>query len=105
MAFHYDSLDGLNGDAAQMVHRKLEQLLGFRLALQELHDTPQQDNGMDCGVHVCWAMKHLLVNRLLQVGSKGIVEMSLGGHRCDAAKFRRSMLKICEGLRKKASRR
>jgi len=72
--------------------------------LANLKDTPQQDNGSDCGVHVCWAIKHLLLRRLLLVERRKEVDMSLGGKRLDATGFRRDMYKTCEQLRKKASR-
>jgi len=104
IAFHYDSLSPSNYIEAQVVHAKLQHLLGFGLKLANLDDTPQQDNGSDCGVHVCWAMQHLLVRRLLAVGLQKEVDMSLGGKRLDASRMRREMYRICEGLRKKASR-
>lgn len=88
-----------------MVVNKLQPLLGVPLRLSNIEDTPQQDNGSDCGVHVCWAMKHLLVRRLLAVEADREVDMSLGGKRVDATGMRRDMYKVCESLRKKASRR
>lgn len=88
-----------------MVVLKLQPLLGVQLRLQNIDDTPQQDNGSDCGVHVCWAMRHLLVRRLLAVEAEREVDMSLGGKRVDASGMRKDMYKVCEGLRKKASRR
>lgn len=88
-----------------MVVQKLQPLLGIQLRLQNIEDTPQQDNGSDCGVHVCWAMRHLLVRRLLAVEAEREVDMSLGGKRVDASGVRKDMYKVCEGLRKKASRR
>lgn len=88
-----------------MVVHKLQPLLGIQLRLQNIDDTPQQDNGSDCGVHVCWAMRHLLVRRLLAVEAEREVDMSLGGKRVDASGVRKDMYKVCEGLRKKASRR
>jgi sentrin-specific protease 8 len=104
IAFHYDSLSPSNNIEAQIVHAKLEKLLGFNLHLVHLNDTPQQENGSDCGVHVCWAMKHLLVRRLLVAEREQEVDMSLGGKRLDASRMRREMYRICESLRKKASR-
>jgi len=105
VAFHYDSLSPANCGEAREVCKKLGVLLGFSLQFSDLEDTPQQDNGSDCGVHVCWAMKHLLVKRLLAVEREKEVQMSLRGKRVDAAGSRKDMFKICEGLRKKASRR
>lgn len=105
IAFHYDSLDSANFSEAQIVHSKLEQLLGYTLKLANLRDTPQQDNGSDCGVHVCWAMRQLLVTRLLVIERQKEAEMSLGGCRVDASKMRREMYRVCERLRKKAGRR
>ncbi|PWW75203.1 cysteine proteinase [Tuber magnatum] len=105
VAFHYDSLSPANCGEAREVSKKLGVLLGFPLQFSDLEDTPQQDNGSDCGVHVCWAMKHLLVKRLLAVEREKEVQMSLRGKRVDATGYRKEMFKICEGLRKKASRR
>ncbi|PUU80629.1 hypothetical protein B9Z19DRAFT_974117 [Tuber borchii] len=104
VAFHYDSLSPANCGEAREVCKKLGVLLGFSLQFSDLEDTPQQDNGSDCGVHVCWAMKHLLVKRLLAVEREKEVQMSLRGKRVDATGSRKDMFKICEGLRKKASR-
>lgn len=70
----------------------------------DLTDTPQQENGSDCGVHVCWAMKHLLVRRLMNVESKREVDMSLGGKRLDALGMRKEMLRVCESARRKERR-
>lgn len=50
-------------------------------------------------------MRHLLVRRLLAVEAEREVDMSLGGKRVDASGVRKDMYKVCEGLRKKASRR
>lgn len=105
IAFHYDSLNTANAYPAAAVHRQLERILGFPLQFANLSDTPQQDNSFDCGVHVCWAMRHLLVRRLLVVERQKEVDMSLGSKHLNAAKIRREMYRICEALRKKASRR
>lgn len=75
------------------------------MRFDNLGDTPQQDNGMDCGVHVCWMMKHLLVRRLLGAGASQQVDMSLAGRRVDAGKMRREMLRVCEVEKKKQERR
>ncbi|KAI5795114.1 ulp1 protease family protein [Geopyxis carbonaria] len=104
IAFHYDSMSPSNCTEAQIVHSKLQKILGYSMRFADLKDTPQQDNGMDCGVHVCWAMKHLLVRRLLVVERQKEVDMSLAGKKLDAARMRREMHKICEALRKKANR-
>ena len=50
-------------------------------------------------------MRHLLVVRLLEVEQRQEVDMSIGGERIDAPKLRKEMQRICESLRKKASRR
>lgn len=77
-----------------MVVQKLQPLLGIQLKLHNIEDTPQQDNGSDCGVHVCWAMRHLLVRRLLAVEAEREVDMSLGGKRVDASGVRKDMYKV-----------
>jgi sentrin-specific protease 8 len=105
IAFHYDSLASCNHIPATAVHRMLERVLGFSLSFANLTDTPQQDNCMDCGVHVCWAMKHLLLRRLLLAERRTEVDMSLGGKRLNAQKLRREMYMIAESLRKRANRR
>jgi len=104
IAFHYDSLASCNHIPATAVHRMLERVLGFSLSFANLTDTPQQDNCMDCGVHVCWAMKHLLLRRLLLAERRTEVDMSLGGKRLNAQKLRREMYRIAESLRKRANR-
>ncbi|KAL7272804.1 hypothetical protein RUND412_004366 [Rhizina undulata] len=105
VAFHYDSLSAANVVEAIMVYEKLQKLLGFPLKFLNLEDTPLQTNSSDCGVHVCWSVRYLLVKRLLTVDKDKAVDMSLGGKRIDATAMRKEMLKICEALRKKASRR
>lgn len=104
-AFHYDSLQDGNDAQAREITRRLEALLGTRLRFLGLPDTPQQENSMDCGMHVCMNMKHLLLSRLLQASARENVNMSLGGKRQDAAHGRREMLKLIEKLRSRAIRR
>jgi len=105
VAFHYDSLQDGNDAQARAITRRLEVLLCTRLRFLSLPDTPQQENSMDCGVHVCMTMKHLLLNRLLQASASESVDMSMGNRRQDASQGRRSMLKLIEKLRSSALRR
>ena len=71
----------------------------------DLGDSPQQENGSDCGVYVCVNMKHLLLKRLLKVGQGEKVSMSMGGREVDAAKARKEILHIIEGYRREGERR
>lgn len=89
---------------ARLVAMKLQQLLGIPIRFANLEDTPQQQHGNECGVHVCWAMKHLLERRLLVVQREQEVDMSLGGKMLDHMRMRREMVKICEQLRKEQRR-
>src|SRR5690606_1410632 len=63
-AFHYDSLGGANYAEAKLATAKMQNVLQRRLDFENLRDTPQQENGSDCGVFVCIIMRHLLVKRL-----------------------------------------
>ncbi|KAF8472765.1 hypothetical protein BDZ91DRAFT_448849 [Kalaharituber pfeilii] len=105
VAFHYDSLMDSNDAVARKVNSLLQKLLDQKLRFLSLPDTPQQENSMDCGMHVCMNMKHLLLNRLLLATSKESVDMSMGGRRQDATQGRRDMLKLIEKLRAKALRK
>lgn len=104
VAFHYDSL-GLNEQDAWHVTQKLQALLTLRIRYIHLNDTPQQENGSDCGVFVCLFMKHLLLKRLLMVRTNEKVSMSLGNKRIDAREGRKEMLKIIEERRREGERR
>lgn len=107
VAFHYDSLQDGNDAQARAITRRLEFLLGKRLGFYGLPDTPQQENSMDCGMHVCMTMHHLLVHRLLQASASQSVDMSMGtcNKRQDASQGRKEMLKLIEKLRFRAIRR
>lgn len=105
VAFHYDSLGAANMHEAYGTTQKLSQLLSIRLKFINLHDTPQQENGSDCGVYVCLFMKHLLLKRLLMVRTNEKVSMSMGGRKIDAREGRREMLRIIEERRREGERR
>lgn len=105
VAFHYDSLSPSNYEEANTTTYKLGQLLGRQLKFLNLQDTPQQQNGSDCGVYVCIIMRHLLLKRLLCANAKEKVSMSMGGKLIDASGARKEMLKIIEGYRKEGERR
>jgi len=104
VAFHYDSLQEGNNAQARDITRRLEVLLNKRLGFFGLPDTPQQENSMDCGMHVCMTMYHLLVHRLLQASASESVDMSMGNKRQDASQGRKEMLKLIEKLRFRAIR-
>lgn len=105
VAFHYDSLSASNFEEARMTTHKMAQLLGRPLSFLNLQDSPQQQNGSDCGVYVCIIMRHLLLKRLLAANAKEKVSMSMGGKLVDANGARKEMLKIIEGYRKEGERR
>ena len=77
VAFHYDSLESVNEDEAQILTSKMSILLGQKLRFINLIDAPQQQNNCDCGIFVCLNMSYLLKNRLLQADTNGKVSMSL----------------------------
>lgn len=105
VAFHYDSMIGTNEEHAFKVMRRLADVLGVPLKFIQLNDTPQQDNGSDCGVYVCLFMKHLLLKRLLMVRTNEKVSMSMGGKRIDAREGRKEMLRIIDDRRREGIRR
>lgn len=105
VAFHYDSLSASNWDSANNATGKLSMLLGRPLRFMNLEDSPQQENGSDCGVYVCIQMRHLLLKRLLSANSKEKISMSMGGKQVDANGGRKEMLRTIETFRKEGERR
>lgn len=105
VAFHYDSMGQSNLGEAMNATDKLSQLLGRPLKFMNLPDSPQQDNGSDCGVYVCMQMRHLLMKRLLNANSSTKISMSMGGKMIDASGGRKEMLHIIEKFRKEGERR
>lgn len=105
VAFHYDSLGGSNYNEARLTTHKFGQLLGRSLSFLNLSDSPQQDNGSDCGVYVCILMRHLLLKKLLSANARQKVSMSMAGKVVDAPGARKEMLKIIEGFRREGERR
>lgn len=105
VAFHYDSLSSANFGEARLATRKMSEILGRNLRFLNLEDSPQQENGSDCGVFVCILMRHLLVKRLLSANAREKVSMSMANKMIDANGGRREMLKIIESLRKEGVRR
>lgn len=105
VAFHYDSYFQANQTEAFDVTNKLSRLLSVKLRFIQLQDTPQQENGSDCGVYVCIFMKHLLLKRLLMVRTNEKVSMSMGGKKIDAREGRKEMMRIIEERRKEGEKR
>ena len=66
----------------------------------DLDDTPQQNNGSDCGVYVCLNMRHLLEKKLLRSRTGEKVNMSLGGKLVDAREGRKEILRVIEDYKK-----
>lgn len=105
VAFHYDSMLRSNLREARTATARMAAILGQPLRFRHIDDTPQQDNGNDCGVFVCVLMRFLLVKRLLNANNREKVSMSLGGKMIDAQGGRKEMLRIIENLRREGERR
>jgi len=105
VAFHYDSLGASNREEAKAATRALERVLRVSLRFHHLEDTPQQENGSDCGVFVCIIMRHLLIKRLLSANAREKVSMSMANKMVDSNGGRKEMLKIIESFRKEGVRR
>ncbi|KAI4719682.1 cysteine proteinase [Aureobasidium sp. EXF-10727] len=105
VAFHYDSLCPSNMEEAKMLSHHISQLLQKPLKFVNLDDSPQQENGSDCGVFVCLLMQHLLLGRLLQAHAQDKVSMSMKGKNVDATGGRKEMLRVIEMFRKEGERR
>lgn len=104
MAFHYDSLFPSNSKPAHAAAQKLSIIANMPAPLRfvDLEEAPQQHNGSDCGMFVCLNMKELLMKRLLVTEMRGRVDMSLKGEKVEAREGRKEMVRILEGLRRKA---
>ncbi|GFP57857.1 NEDD8-specific protease 2 [Trichoderma asperellum] len=98
IAFHYDSLGGANYAEANLATRKLSEIVQRPIRFVNLEDSPQQENGSDCGVFVCLLMRHLLVKRLLAANAREKVSMSMAGKMVDSNGGRKEMLRIIENL-------
>lgn len=70
-----------------------------------MHDSPQQENGSDCGVFVCVLMKHLLLKRLLRADASRKISMSMQDAHINARDGRKQMLKVIEERKKEGERR
>lgn len=105
VSFHYDSLGDSNEREARSTTMKLEQLLGKRLRFIPMHDSPQQENGSDCGVFVCVLMKHLLLKRLLRADASKKISMSMKDAHINAKDGRKTMLRVIEERKKEGERR
>lgn len=105
VSFHYDSMSPSNLEDAKVVSRCISTLLGKPLKFINLDDSPQQENGMDCGVYVCLLMQHLLIQRLLKAQAHDKISMSMRGKEVDASGGRKAMLRIIEERRREGERR
>ncbi|KAI1385005.1 cysteine proteinase [Hypoxylon trugodes] len=105
VAFHYDSMSNANDKEAFLATQRLSSLLGKSLRYHVLPDSPQQENGSDCGVFVCIIMRHLLIKRLLSANAGEKISMSMAHKAIDSAGARKEMLKIIENLRQEGERR
>ncbi len=104
-SFHYDSLHSANIEEAVTVSAKFSHLLRRPLKFVDVHGTPQQTNSSDCGVYVCMEMEYLLLERLLRVDAKDMVDMRLSNLRFNASHGREDILRVIEKFRKEGERR
>jgi len=105
VSFHYDSMSNANDREARSTTMKLEQLLGKRLRYIPMVDSPQQENGSDCGVFVCVLMKHLLLKRLLRADASRKISMSMKDTNVRAKDGRKTMLNVIEERKREGERR
>lgn len=104
LAFHYDSLSPANHRVACACADKLAWYLNRAVQFQEMADFPRQNNGSDCGVYVCMAMKTLLLKRLLTSDSNRQVGMSLAGANLNADAFRKYLIDLVDDFRRQGLR-
>lgn len=104
-AFHYDSSGSMLAHHARRLCRVISGWFGYDITFRDLPETPQQTDGSACGVFICWAMKHLLVRRLLAVESDHVVDMSLGAKNVNLKEVRMEMRELVFNLRRNACRR
>ena len=105
VSFHYDSMSQCNEREARNTTMKMEQLLGKRLRFIPMDDSPQQENGSDCGVFVCVLMRHLLLKRLLRADASKKISMNMKDSHINAKDGRKTMLKVIEERKKEGVRR
>jgi sentrin-specific protease 8 len=105
VAFHYDSLGNDNEEEGHRVTNQLVRLLGKPLKYMHMRDSPQQENGSDCGVFVCLLMEHLLLGKLLTNDTSAKVHMDMKGQHVNATSGRKKMLKVIEEFRREGERR
>ncbi|KAJ4301140.1 hypothetical protein N0V90_003230 [Kalmusia sp. IMI 367209] len=103
VCFHYDSGRGSpNTMSAQRTVHRLGQTLEKTLRFINMNDYPKQDNGSDCGVFVCLAMRHLLFKRLLRADSSEKISMSMRDQDINAAAGRKVLLELIHERRSEA---
>ena len=105
VAFHYDSLSPANREEARRVSHHFATLLQRPIEFINMHDTPRQSNGKDCGVFVCLLMQHLLISRLLRANARDKISMSMSGMEVDADGGRTEMRRRIEEQRVEGERR
>ena len=133
VAFHYDSMNSANEEDARLACRKLSILLyggdgnteagnhdsnngntaatttningsSSSLKFMNLDNSPQQENGSDCGVYVCMQMQYILLEKLLRTDCRNGVDMSLGGVSFNAVNGRKMLLKAIETFRRQGEK-
>ncbi|KAH8731452.1 hypothetical protein GQ44DRAFT_698765 [Phaeosphaeriaceae sp. PMI808] len=105
VSFHYDSMSNSNDREAHSTTMKMEQLIGKRLQYIAMIDSPQQENGSDCGVFVCVLMRHLLLKRLLRADASKKISMSMKDAHVKAKDGRKTMLNVIEERKREGERR
>ena len=69
-----------------------------------LDNSPQQENGSDCGVFVCMQMQYILLEKLLRTDCRDGVDMSLAGVSFNAVNGRKMLLKAIETFRRQGEK-
>lgn len=74
------------------------------LKFVDLDNSPQQENGSDCGVFVCMQMQYILLHKLLRTDCRDGVDMSLERVSFNAVVGRKMLLKTIEQFRRQGKK-
>ncbi|KAJ4344513.1 uncharacterized protein N0V89_012256 [Didymosphaeria variabile] len=104
VAFHYDSLDGVNKKDAMQLLTGIEAALPVPRTLRyvDMHDSPQQPDGWNCGIFAIVIMKHLLLKRLLRADANQKITMSMRDEDIDYEGARKMIRALIEERREEA---
>ncbi|KAL5395462.1 hypothetical protein PMIN06_004184 [Paraphaeosphaeria minitans] len=106
VAFHYDSMNGLNSPDARDLLRGFEAALPVSRSLRfvDMVDSPQQTDGWNCGIFALVIMKHLLLKRLLRADANQKITMSMKDQDIDYDGARKTIRTLIEERREEAIR-